>query len=292
MAATESLRGRAWFRRGGRWPAGCHLSVLQRGASVGGGCDPRVGRVYVPMYLRIVVVEKMSDNNNIIISARNIHKTYSIGRTQQNVLRGVDLKVKRGEFVAIMGASGSGKSTLLHILGLLDQPDKGQVFFEQREVFSLGSNKQDHIRSHDIGFVFQFYHLLPELNVEENVMLPIMVDSSVFSWPWRRRQARQRAREMIAAVGLKGTTIGKQTPATLSGGERQRTALARALVQKPRLLLADEPTGNLDAAAGRAILELLVRLNQAGQTIVMVTHDREIADKAHRKLTLRDGKIC
>ena len=234
----------------------------------------------------------MSDNNNIIISARNIHKTYSIGRTQQNVLRGVDLKVQRGEFVAIMGASGSGKSTLLHILGLLDQPDKGQVFFEQREVFSLGSNEQDHIRSHDIGFVFQFYHLLPELNVEENVMLPIMVDSSVFSWPWRRRQARQRAREMIAAVGLKGTTIGKQTPVTLSGGERQRAALARALVQKPRLLLADEPTGNLDSAAGRAILELLVRLNQAGQTIVMVTHDREIADKAHRKLTLRDGKIC
>ena len=234
----------------------------------------------------------MSDNNNIIISARNIHKTYSIGRTQQNVLRGVDLKVQRGEFIAIMGASGSGKSTLLHILGLLDQPDKGRVFFEQREVFSLGSNEQDHIRSHDIGFVFQFYHLLPELNVEENVMLPIMVDSSVFSWPWRRRQARQCAREMIAAVGLEGKTIGKQAPVTLSGGERQRAALARALVQKPRLLLADEPTGNLDSAAGRAILELLVRLNQAGQTIVMVTHDREIADKAHRKLTLREGKIC
>ena len=234
----------------------------------------------------------MSDNNNIIISARNIHKTYSIGRTQQNVLRGVDLKVQRGEFVAIMGASGSGKSTLLHILGLLDHPDKGQVFFERREVFSLSSGEQDHIRGHDIGFVFQFYHLLPELNVEENVMLPIMVDSSVFSWPRRRRQARQQAHEMIAAVGLEGKTIRKQTPATLSGGERQRAALARALVQKPRLLLADEPTGNLDSTAGKAILELLVRLNRAGQTIVMVTHDREIADKAHRKLTLRDGKIC
>ena len=234
----------------------------------------------------------MSDNNNIIISARNIHKTYSIGRTQQNVLQGVNLKVQRGEFVAIMGASGSGTSTLLHILGLLDRPDKGQVFFEQREVFSLSSGKQDHIRSHDIGFVFQFYHLLPELNVEENVMLPIMVDSSVFSWLRRHRQGRQQAREMIAAVGLKGKTIRKQTPATLSGGERQRAALARALVQKPRLLLADEPTGNLDSTAGKAILELLGRLNRAGQTIVMVTHDKEIADKAHRKLTLRDGKIC
>jgi ABC-type lipoprotein export system ATPase subunit len=228
-------------------------------------------------------------NQKIILSARNIHKTYAIGRTRQHVLRGVNLEVRQGEFVAIMGASGSGKSTLLHILGLLDQPDEGQVFFEKRDLFTLSSAQQDHIRSRQIGFVFQFYHLLPELNLEENVLLPLMVDSSILAWPGRRRQARQQTREIIDKVGLRPQA--RQLPATLSGGERQRTALARALVQEPKLLLADEPTGNLDTVAGKVILDLLSDLNRSGQTIVMVTHDHDIADRADRKLTLRDGKI-
>jgi len=228
-------------------------------------------------------------NQKIILSARNIHKTYAIGRTRQHVLRGVNLEVHQGEFVAIMGASGSGKSTLLHILGLLDRPDEGQVFFEKRDLFTLSSAQQDHIRSRQIGFVFQFYHLLPELNLEENVLLPLMVDSSILAWPARRRQARQQTREIIDKVGLRPQA--RQLPATLSGGERQRTALARALVQEPKLLLADEPTGNLDTVAGKVILDLLSDLNRSGQTIVMVTHDHDIADRADRKLTLRDGKI-
>lgn len=226
---------------------------------------------------------------NIILEARNIHKSYSMGRQQMHVLRGADLKVRRGEFLAIMGASGSGKSTLLHIFGLLDRPDKGEVIFEGDTVFKLRKSRQDRIRNRDIGFVFQFYHLLPELNVQENILLPMMVGSSIWQWPGRRRAAQQRTRELLDAVGL--TEQQNQRPATLSGGERQRAAIARALVQKPKLLLADEPTGNLDSAAGNAILELMTRLNQAGQTIVMVTHDANVAGLADRTVVLRDGKI-
>ena len=205
------------------------------------------------------------------------------------VLQGADLKVRRGEFLAIMGASGSGKSTILHIFGLLDRPDKGEVLFEGNNVFKLRKSRQNRIRNRDIGFVFQFYHLLPELNVQENILLPMMVGSSLWQWPGRRQAAQKRSQELLNAVGL--TEQKHQRPATLSGGERQRAAIARALVQKPKLLLADEPTGNLDSAAGNAILELLTRLNQAGQTIVMVTHDANVADLADRTVVLRDGKI-
>ncbi|MCP4712200.1 MAG: ABC transporter ATP-binding protein [Planctomycetes bacterium] len=225
----------------------------------------------------------------MILEARNICKSYWIGRQQTHVLQGVSLKVKRGEFLAIMGASGSGKSTLLHIFGLLDRPDQGEAIFEGDTFFKLRKSRQDRIRNLDVGFVFQFYHLLPELNVQENILLPLMVGSSIWQWPGRRRAAQQRARELLESVGL--IQQRKQRPSTLSGGERQRVAIARALVQKPKLLLADEPTGNLDSAAGNAILELLARLNQAGQTIVMVTHDANVAGLADRTVMLRDGKI-
>jgi len=233
----------------------------------------------------------MNQENNIILKATNLHKTYTLGRTKQHVLRGVNMQVRQGEFIAIMGASGSGKSTLLHILGLLDRPDRGEVFFDGRDVFRQSSARQNRMRSRDIGFVFQFYHLLPELTLEENVILPMMVDCPIWAWPGRRLRACQQARHLIADVGLEGKTIYKQRPATLSGGQLQRGALARALIQKPRLLLADEPTGNLDSAAGNAILDLLESLNRHGQTVVMVTHDPNIAARAHRKLVLRDGKI-
>ena len=232
---------------------------------------------------------KPTGGKNIILEARNICKSYSMGRQQMHVLRGADLKVRRGEFLAIMGASGSGKSTLLHIFGLLDRPDRGEAIFEGDAVFQLRKSRQDRIRNRDIGFVFQFYHLLPELTVQENILLPMMVGSSLWQWPGRRGAAQQRVRELLDAVGL--TEQRNQRPATLSGGERQRAAIARALVQKPKLLLADEPTGNLDSAAGNAILELLTRLNQDGQTIVMVTHDAHVAGLADRTVVLRDGKI-
>ncbi len=230
----------------------------------------------------------MSDNQ-IILEARNLHKSYPMGRSRQHVLRGVQLRVARGEFVAIMGASGSGKSTFLHILGLLDRPDKGKVVFEGREVFAQSKRIQDQMRSRDIGFVFQFYHLLPELNVEENILLPMMVDSSVLGWPGRKQPAKKRVAELLTLLGLEEQV--RQKPATLSGGERQRVALARALVENPKLLLADEPTGNLDSQAGKVILEHLKRLNREGQTIIMVTHDANVARLADRTVRLQDGKI-
>ena len=233
--------------------------------------------------------KQVSKDNEFILEARNIHKSYSLGRERMRVLRGVNLQVRRGEFLAIMGASGSGKSTLLHIFGLLDRPDKGEVMFEGEQVFKLSNPRQDKLRNRDLGFVFQFYHLLPELNVRENILLPMMVESSFWGWLGRRGQARKRTEELLEAVGLAGQV--KQRPATLSGGERQRAAIARALVQKPKLLLADEPTGNLDSAAGKVILEILARLNRQGQTIVMVTHDANVAQLADRKAVLRDGKI-
>lgn len=232
----------------------------------------------------------MSTDDKTIMRVHDIRKSYTVGRSQQDVLRGIDLEIQRGEFVAVMGASGSGKSTLLHIMGLLDQPDSGQVHFEGHEVSKLSRSRQNHIRNREIGFVFQFYHLLAELNVEENVLLPMMVGSSIAGWLRRRRQAKKRAAEVIAAVDLQGQR--KQNPATLSGGERQRAALARALVQSPKLLLADEPTGNLDSETGKAILDLLMRLNKAGQTIIMVTHDESVAELAARRLVLRDGLLA
>jgi len=231
----------------------------------------------------------MSDKKAVILSARNICKSYRLGQSKQAVLRGVDLQIRQGEFVAIMGASGSGKSTLLHILGLLDKADAGEVFFEGEEVSRLKSKRQDRIRNKDMGFVFQFYHLLPELNVQENVMLPVMISTPVWRWFGQRKMAGERAREILAQLGLT-RQIG-QRPSTLSGGERQRVALARGLVQTPKILLADEPTGNLDSAAGKAILEVLAQLNKQGQTIVMVTHDPSIADRADRRLILRDGRV-
>ena len=231
----------------------------------------------------------MTDKNDILLSAQDISKSYPLGRERLSVLRGASLEVRRGEFVAIMGASGSGKSTLLHVLGLLDRPDGGAVHFEGRNVFQQSQVVQNRMRNRQIGFVFQFYHLLGELTLAENVLLPVMVGSSVWAWPGRRRRARARAQQLIEQLGLAGQA--RQRPASLSGGERQRAALARALIAEPQLLLADEPTGNLDAQAGNVILELLGRLNRSGQTIVLVTHDAAVAAAAHRKVVLRDGVI-
>jgi len=231
----------------------------------------------------------MGQEADIILSVRGLRKSYPMGRGRLEVLRGVDLSVRRGEFVAVMGASGSGKSTLLHIVGLLDRPEAGQVWFEGREVFGVGRREQDRLRNREIGFVFQFYHLLPELNAEENILLPLMVGHSWWGWCRGRAAARARAGELLEAVGLAGQR--RQRPSTLSGGERQRAAIARALAGGPKLLLADEPTGNLDSESGKVILDLLGRLNRAGQTIVLVTHDAAVARLADRTVVLRDGRI-
>jgi lipoprotein-releasing system ATP-binding protein len=189
-----------------------------------------------------------------------------------------------------MGASGSGKSTLLHLMGALDVPDAGTVKFEGRDVFAGGSRERDRLRNAVFGFVFQFYHLLPELNVLENVLLPCMVGTSIFGWPSRRGELRRQAAAMLERIGLSERLSHR--PNELSGGERQRVAIARALANRPQVLLADEPTGNLDAVTGREILSVLKSLNQEGQTIVMVTHDPLVAASAHRIVSLVDGRIA
>lgn len=230
----------------------------------------------------------MSDND-FILKAEGIHKSYRMGATKVTVLKGVDLAVKKGEFVAIVGASGSGKSTLLHIMGALDKPDKGFVKFEGRDLSRHSSGELNRFRNKMVGFVFQFYHLLDELSVLENVFLPVMAGKSVVGWLGSRRWAKSRAKELLEQFGLSQRT--KHKPYQLSGGERQRVAIGRALMNEPRLLLADEPTGNLDSATGNGILEVLEKLNSLGQTIVMVTHDERIARRAGRIVTLVDGKI-
>jgi ABC-type lipoprotein export system ATPase subunit len=224
-----------------------------------------------------------------ILKAQNVHKSYRMGATRVVVLKGVDLAVHRGEFVAIIGASGSGKSTLLHLLGGLDRPDQGTIQFQDRDVNRMGARELNQYRNETVGFVFQFYHLLDELNVLENVVLPAMISRSVLGWLVTRHKARRRGEELLAQLGLRERAEHK--PYQLSGGERQRVAIGRALMNEPQLLLADEPTGNLDSTTGNGILNVLETLHHAGQTIVLVTHDERVARRAQRVITLVDGKV-
>ena len=224
-----------------------------------------------------------------ILRCAGLHKHYRTGEEDLHVLRGVDVSVRAGEWVAILGASGSGKSTLLHLLGGLDQPSEGQVFFAEEDIFASGNGALDRYRNQRVGFVFQFYHLLSEFNALENVLLSTAITPSIFSWPLVRGKRRQAAAELLGRLGL-GERL-KHRPAKLSGVERQRVALARALINQPAVLLADEPTGNLDAETGRQILNLLRELHKAGQTIVMVTHDERVAAAADRRLHLEAGRL-
>jgi ABC-type lipoprotein export system ATPase subunit len=224
-----------------------------------------------------------------ILQAKNIHKSYQMGKQTLTVLRGVEMSLSAGEFVVIVGASGSGKSTLLHILGALDKPDLGTIEFDSQRLDKMSGGQLNHFRNRQIGFVFQFYHLLDELNVLENVMLPAMIAAGPIAWLGRKKNARQRAIQLLERLGLAERL--KHKPYELSGGERQRAAIARALINEPPLLLADEPTGNLDSKTGYGILDILKELNQQGQTILMVTHDDRIARQAGRIIRLSDGKI-
>ncbi|MHC4157480.1 MAG: ABC transporter ATP-binding protein [Planctomycetota bacterium] len=228
-------------------------------------------------------------NGESILEAEGLYKSYQMGEAEVSVLKGVDLAVEKGEFLAIVGASGSGKSTLLHILGALDRPDEGAVKFEGRTLNRMTSRELNRFRNKRVGFVFQFYHLLDELSVLENVFLPAMAGKSILGWLACRRWAKSRARDLLSRLGLNERAHHK--PYQLSGGERQRVAIGRALMNEPQLLLADEPTGNLDSATGNGILNVFEELNRAGQTIVMVSHDERIAQKAGRIITLADGKI-
>src|SRR5438270_4798970 len=225
-----------------------------------------------------------------MLTATNLYKTYRKHAVQVEVLRGLNLDVYPGEFLSVVGASGSGKSTMLHLLGTLDAPDEGEIHLDGERIDNLPAKGRDRLRNKTFGFIFQFYHLLPELDALENVLVPQMIEHSAWGWFGKRRQLRRRAAELLERVGLKHRL--RHRPRELSGGEMQRAAIARALVNKPRILLADEPTGNLDAGNGAAIVQLLRDLNRAeGLTIIMVTHNLEIAAETDRLGRLTSGQI-
>lgn len=221
-----------------------------------------------------------------ILVVDNLHKHYKLGSQDIHVLKGVNLSVQPGEWVAVLGASGSGKSTLLHLIGALDRPDVGTVHFEGNSVFKQRRRAQDRYRNTRVGFVFQQYHLLPELNVLENVLISAMIGHSIPGWLGRKAAMKQRALDIIGQMGLSERL--KHRPSKLSGGERQRVAIARALINEPAVLLADEPTGNLDSETGKQIMEVFDQLHKNGQAIVMVTHDDRVAAFADRQVRLDD----
>ncbi len=223
-------------------------------------------------------------NDSNLIETRKLCKSYLMGDVEVHALREVDLSISSGEFVAVSGQSGSGKSTLLNILGLLDRPTSGEYIFEGRAASSLSRNERADIRNSSVGFVFQSFNLLPRASALENVELPLNYSRVPL------RQRREKAAELLDRVGLSGR--GKHHPSQLSGGQQQRVAIARALVNSPSLLMADEPTGNLDSTTGEEIMNLLQELHQSqGITILMVTHEPNIAAYAQRLIVLKDGFI-
>jgi lipoprotein-releasing system ATP-binding protein len=224
------------------------------------------------------------------LMCRDVKKSYRKGAVTIPVLRGARLEVMRGEFLAIMGASGSGKSTLLHLMATLDSPDAGSVYFDGRRIDNLPARERDRLRNRQLGMIFQFYHLLPELSAVENVLAPMLIAEGVLGYFRRHRDHRARAEELLRLVGLSHRL--RHRPRELSGGEMQRAAIARSLMSDPQVLLADEPTGNLDRTTGDEILRILRTLNhQRGLTIVMVTHDLSIAEQADRVVHLVEGEV-
>ena len=227
----------------------------------------------------------MNENDLIFLEGAGITKSFTIGKHPVEVLKGVDLRVRSGEWVALLGASGSGKTTLLDIIGTISRPDSGILKIDGRELTSMSAREQVIFRRKNIGFVFQAYHMLPELNICENVMLPAMMEGQP------KKTVRARALDLLKRVGLEHRVNHRANE--LSGGEQQRAAIARALMNSPRLLLADEPTGNLDSVTGLGILDLFKEFHAEGKmTILMVTHDRSVAALADRTVELKDGRLA
>ena len=227
--------------------------------------------------------EIVDDLQHGIVVAKNLTKIYGSGTTSVAALKGVNLNVQQGEFIAVLGPSGSGKTTLLNMLGALDRPTRGQVFIDNEETSSVAERNLYRIRRRKLGFIFQTYYLVPSLNAIQNVLMPVL--------PIRgNKRFEKRARRLLDIVGLKDRTHHK--PGELSGGEQQRVAIARALILNPPVVLADEPTGNLDTKTGAEIIDLMKRLNmERGKTFIIVTHDRRIADVAERAFYLLDGEL-
>ena len=226
----------------------------------------------------------MNEPGDDILVATGLRKTYRLGAREVDVLRGIDVRVRRGEALVIVGASGAGKSTLLHLLGGLDAPSKGDVSLDGASLFAMSNALRTRTRNERIGFVFQSYNLLPELDALENVCLPALLQSR------SRDGVADRGVDLLRAVGLSERL--EHRPSELSGGEQQRVAIARAMMNRPALLLADEPTGNLDSKTGEAILDLLWQMrSESGTTLIMVTHDEHIAKRGERVLEIADGKL-
>ncbi|MCC0643259.1 MULTISPECIES: ABC transporter ATP-binding protein [unclassified Clostridioides] len=222
---------------------------------------------------------------SIAIEAKNIIKEFKVGNITTKVLKDISLQVMKGEFVSIMGQSGSGKSTLLYILGGLDTPTSGNVYMNGTDISHFNDDKMSIIRRRNIGFVFQFYNLIPNLNVEENIMRPLLLDGK------KMNDYKNQLNEILEIVGLSDRR--KHIPRELSGGQQQRVAIARALIGRPEILFADEPTGNLDSKTGAEIIQLLSKINQeSGQTIIMVTHSSKAAESSNRIITVLDGVIA
>ncbi|MBU5574957.1 MAG: ABC transporter ATP-binding protein [Candidatus Aenigmarchaeota archaeon] len=220
-----------------------------------------------------------------IIELVNVSKIYKLDNVEVKAISNINLKIKNGETVAIMGPSGSGKSTLLHIIGCLDKPSSGKVIIDSKDVSKLNENQLAEIRRQKIGFVFQFFYLIPSLNALRNVMFPMLFTNNL-----NKEEKEKKAIELLELVGLKNRIYHR--PAEMSGGERQRIAIARALANDPQIILADEPTGNLDTEKGKAIIDLLLNLNKEKNiTLIIVTHDSYIASHAKRIIKLKDGKI-
>jgi lipoprotein-releasing system ATP-binding protein len=218
-----------------------------------------------------------------LIRAQQVFKSFGNKTKRVEVLKGIDLVFEQRERAAIVGASGVGKTTLLHVLGTLDRPTSGKVFYQGKDIFRMGEKELAHFRNREIGFVFQFHHLLPEFNAIENTMMPCLIQGLL------KKEAFHRAESILTLVGLKDRLSHK--PGELSGGEQQRVAVARALVLEPKVLLADEPTGNLDTLTGESVFDLLTELNQVkGVTLIVVTHNLKLAEKMSRQIHLVDGK--
>jgi len=252
--------------------------------------DARSTQSPAPCVLPMHAAEPARGRGGQQLVARNLHKSYQKGKLSIPVLQGVDFAVGQGEFAAMVGQSGSGKSTLLHLLATLDAPDTGEICFEGQRIDNLPPARRDRIRNRSLGMIFQFYHLLPELTTLENVLIPVMISDGIWGYWRRRRRSIQRATTLLEMVGLSHRLNHK--PRELSGGEMQRAAIARSLITAPKVLLADEPTGNLDRSNGAEILEILRTLNrEENLTIVMVTHDPAIAEQADCSVRLVEGQV-
>jgi len=221
---------------------------------------------------------------NAVVEITNLYKTYKLGTVDVEVLKGINLSIQSGEFVSIMGPSGSGKSTLLYLIGGLDKPTSGSVKIKGKELAVMKDKEESIMRRREIGFVFQFYNLIPNLNVEENIMLPVLLDGK------RIKDYRKKLDGLLEIVGLSDRR--HHTPRELSGGQQQRVAIARALINEPDVILADEPIGNLDSKSGTEIMLLLKRINEEkGKTIIQVTHSKEAAEYGNRIIHVRDGRV-